>query len=76
MFVTDEAEHPFKTLMWESAQRSWIYSLLETDEAPSFIFLLTLCLYTFGDDASLFRHDDYGAQFNLRFSTDSLCKCN
>jgi hypothetical protein len=41
MFVTDEAEHPFKTLMWESAQRSWIYSLLETDEAPSFIFLLT-----------------------------------
>jgi hypothetical protein len=36
--------------MWESARRSWTYSLLEIDEAPTFSFFINLCLFTFGDD--------------------------
>jgi hypothetical protein len=36
--------------MWESARRSWTYSLLEIEEAPTFLFFINLCLFTFGDD--------------------------
>jgi hypothetical protein len=45
MFVTDETEHYFNTSMWESARRSWTYSLLEIEEAPTFFLLTCACLH-------------------------------